>query len=222
MLEESLDAEPSTPRPSGTPKLVASGAAVNGRPAWTVDGSHLVFWYRTDGDVAVVPTEGGEPRPIGLVEAAGSEVVGEPIFQRRQRQDAATLLGKGKVAEVKEAIDEFEPDAIVVDNDLSPGQLRNLEKAWGRRVLDRSEVILDIFARRARTRQAKLQVELAQAEYLLPRLRRMWTHLERTEGAIGTRGPGETQLETDRRLLRRRTLELRRELDAIEARRNAG
>jgi GTP-binding protein HflX len=123
------------------------------------------------------------------------------------------------VDEVRESVDRLRPDAVAVDNDLSPGQIRNLEKAWGVRVLDRSEVILDIFARRARTRQARLQVELAQAEYLLPRLRRMWTHLERTEGAIGTRGPGETQLETDRRLLRKRVLDLRRELDEIEERR---
>jgi GTP-binding protein HflX len=128
-------------------------------------------------------------------------------------------MGRGKVGEVRAEVEVLEPDAVAVDNDLSPGQIRNLEKAWGVRVIDRSEVILDIFARRARTRQARLQVELAQAEYLLPRLRRMWTHLERTEGAIGTRGPGETQLETDKRLLRRRVLDLRRELGHIEERR---
>src|SRR5690606_941822 len=107
---------------------------------------------------------------------------------------------------------------VVVDNDLSPAQGRNLEKAWGVRVIDRSEVILDIFARRAQTRQARLQVELAQNEYVFPRLRRMWTHLERTEGAIGTRGPGETQLETDKRLLRKRIRDLKAELKSIEER----
>jgi GTP-binding protein HflX len=96
--------------------------------------------------------------------------------------------------------------------------VRNLEKAWGKRVIDRSELILDIFSRRARTRQARLQVELAQTEYLFPRLRRMWTHLERTEGAIGTRGPGETQLETDQRLLRKRIRDLKADLRVIEER----
>ncbi|HVS19828.1 MAG TPA: GTPase HflX, partial [Planctomycetota bacterium] len=154
-----------------------------------------------------------------LLEAAGAEPVGPDHVQQRSEASPATLLGRGKVAEVGTSVERERPDAVAVDNDLSPGQIRNLEKAWGVRVLDRSEVILDIFARRARTRQARLQVELAQAEYLLPRLRRMWTHLERTEGAIGTRGPGETQLETDRRLLRKRLLDLRRELREIETRR---
>jgi GTP-binding protein HflX len=155
----------------------------------------------------------------GLLLAAGADPVGEGIVQRRERAVAGTLMGSGKVDEVRREIERLRPDAVAVDNDLSPAQIRNLEKAWGVRVLDRSEVILDIFASRARTRQARLQVELAQAEYLLPRLRRMWTHLERTEGAIGTRGPGETQLETDRRLLRTRVRDLRRELAQIEARR---
>lgn len=154
----------------------------------------------------------------GLVEAAGSEVVGEGVVQRRERPDASTLLGKGKVSEIKQAIDQHRPDLVVVDNDLTPAQVRNLEKAWGLRVVDRSELILDIFARRAQTRQARLQVELAQTEYLMPRLRRMWTHLERMEGAIGTRGPGETQLETDRRLIKRRIQDLREELVEIEER----
>ncbi len=154
-----------------------------------------------------------------LLHAAGAVPIGSGIVQSRRRADAATLMGRGKVEEVAEEVKRHAPDAVAVDNDLSPGQIRNLERSWGIRVLDRSEVILDIFANRARTRQAQLQVELAQAEYLLPRLRRMWTHLERTEGAIGTRGPGETQLETDRRLLRKRVRDLRRELAQIEARR---
>ncbi|MEZ5979759.1 MAG: hypothetical protein R3F34_16290 [Planctomycetota bacterium] len=111
----------------------------------------------------------------GLVVAAGSDVVGHGIVQNRAKPDPATLMGRGKVEEVADAITEFEPDAIVVDNDLTPAQVRNLEKAWKVRVVDRSELILDIFARRARTRQAKLQVELAQTEYLMPRLRRAWT-----------------------------------------------
>jgi|JI7StandDraft_1071085.scaffolds.fasta_scaffold66379_2 GTP-binding protein HflX len=154
-----------------------------------------------------------------LLEAAGAEPVGHGTVQRKPLPDPGTLMGMGKVEEIAREVELLEPDAVAVDNDLTPGQIRNLEKAWKVRVLDRSEVILDIFARRARTRQARLQVELAQAQYLLPRLKRMWTHLERNEGAIGTRGPGETQLETDKRLLRKRVLDLRRELVEIEERR---
>ncbi|HIG12586.1 MAG: GTPase HflX [bacterium] len=154
----------------------------------------------------------------GLVYAANGELVGEPITQRRERPHPATLMGKGKVAEIGEEVEAHKPGAVVLDNDLTPAQVRNLEKAWGCRVIDRSELILDIFASRAQTRQARLQVELAQNEYLAPRLRRMWTHLERTEGAIGTRGPGETQLETDRRLLRKRIRDLKRSLKELEAR----
>ena len=154
----------------------------------------------------------------GLVAAAEAEAVGPRILQKKQWPDPATLFGRGKVEEIKHEIDLFQPSAVVIDNDLSPAQGRNLEKAWGVRIIDRSELILDIFARRARTRQARLQVELAQTEYLAPRLRRMWTHLERMEGAIGTRGPGETQLETDKRLMKRRLQDLRAELAEIERR----
>lgn len=154
----------------------------------------------------------------GLVQAAEGVVVGEGILQRMQRPSPATLFGSGKVEEIGLEIARVHPDAVVVDNELSPAQGRNLEKAWKVRIIDRSELILDIFARRARTRQARLQVELAQNEYLAPRLRRMWTHLERNEGAIGARGPGETQLETDKRLIRRRIQDLREELKEIEQR----
>ena len=153
-----------------------------------------------------------------LVAAAEGDVVGEGVVQKRDRPVPATMLGKGKVEEVHDEVQRNKPDAVVVDNDLSPAQVRNLEKAWSIRVVDRSELILDIFSRRAQTRQARLQVELAQNEYLMPRLRRMWTHLERMEGAIGTRGPGETQLETDRRLLSKRITDLKRELSHIEER----
>lgn len=153
-----------------------------------------------------------------LVEAAEGEVVGEGILQKKDRPDPATLFGRGKLEEIGQEIARWKPDLVVIDNDLTPAQARNLEKALSVRVLDRSELILDLFARRAKTRQARLQVELAQSEYLAPRLRRMWTHLERTEGAIGTRGPGETQLETDKRLLKRRILDLKEQLKEIEAR----
>jgi GTP-binding protein HflX len=155
----------------------------------------------------------------GLVVAAEADVVGRGVLQRKTRADSATLFGRGKVEEVQAEVNRLHPDAVVVDNDLTPAQVRNLEKAWGVRVVDRSELILDIFARRAQTRQARLQVELAQNEYLAPRLKRMWTHLERTEGAIGTRGPGETQLETDKRLLRKRIQQLKDDLREIDARR---
>lgn len=154
----------------------------------------------------------------GLVFAAGADVVGVEILQRRSSPDPATLLGRGKVEEIRREVERVRPDLVVVDNDLTPAQARNLEKAWQVRVVDRSEVILDIFAKRAQTRQARLQVELAQNEYLAPRLRRMWTHLERMEGAIGARGPGETQLETDKRLLKGRIQDLRDELAELEER----
>ena len=164
--------------------------------------------------------EGPLSEAKSLVEAAGAEVVEgeEPLVQKRPAPDASTLMGRGKVGEVRAAIDALHPDAVLVDNDLSPAHIRNLEKAWEKRVLDRSELILDIFAARARTAQARLQVELAQMEYLRPRLRRMWTHLERHEGAIGTRGPGETQLETDRRLIAKRIQDLKHRLQEIEER----
>ncbi len=168
-----------------------------------------------------VEHEGVFSEARGLVQAAGAEVVSdpaEPLVQRRQRPHASTMMGKGKVQEVRAAVRRTQPDAVLVDNDLSPAQGRNLEKALDKRIVDRSELILDIFAARARTRQAKLQVELAQMEYLRPRLRRMWTHLERTEGAIGTRGPGETQLETDRRLIGKRIRDLKQRLAEIEKR----
>jgi len=165
-----------------------------------------------------VEHEGPLAEAKSLVAAAGAEVLEseEPLIQRRAAPDASTLMGRGKVGEVREAIERLKPDAVLVDNDLSPAHIRNLEKAWQKRVLDRSELILDLFAARARTAQARLQVELAQMEYLRPRLRRMWTHLERHEGAIGTRGPGETQLETDRRLIAKRIQDLKARLREIE------
>ncbi|MBK7877974.1 MAG: GTPase HflX [Planctomycetes bacterium] len=153
-----------------------------------------------------------------MVFAAGADVVGIEVLQRRSVPDPATLFGKGKVDEIRREVERVRPDLVVVDNDLTPAQARNLEKYLQVRVVDRSELILDIFAKRAKTRQARLQVELAQNEYLSPRLRRMWTHLERMEGAIGTRGPGETQLETDKRLLKGRIQDLREELEVIEER----
>ena len=153
-----------------------------------------------------------------LIGAAGAEVVGEGMIQTRFRPSPSTLFGKGKVEEIGDEAKRVGADAIVVDNDLTPAQGRNLEATWEMRVIDRSELILDIFTRRAQTQQARLQVELAQNIYMKPRLRRLWTHLERLEGAVGSRGPGETQLETDRRLLDKRITDLKRELSTIERR----
>ncbi|MHC4887028.1 MAG: GTPase HflX [Planctomycetota bacterium] len=152
-----------------------------------------------------------------LVEAAGAEVVGT-LYQKRQRPHQKTYLGKGKLQELVNLVKELKPHTVVVDDDLSPSQLEALETAVETKVIDRSEVILDIFASRARTYQARLQVMLAQAQYELPRLGRKWTHLERLGGGIGTRGPGESQIETDRRLLRLRIKRLKDELADIEAR----
>jgi GTP-binding protein HflX len=153
----------------------------------------------------------------GLATTAGAVVVGS-LIQRRQTVIPATYIGKGKLAELQEQVNASDADVIIFDNDLSPGQVRNLEKATEIKVLDRSELILDIFATRARTAEARLQVELAQLEYALPRLRRMWTHLSRYTGGIGLRGPGETQLEEDRRLVDQRIRDLRTRLVEVQAR----
>jgi GTP-binding protein HflX len=155
----------------------------------------------------------------GLAEAAGGEVVGG-LFQKLVSVNARAAFGKGKIAEIGELAKAEDATVVVIDFDLSPSQGRNLEKDIGVRVVDRTELILDIFASRAQSRQAKMQVELAQLEYLRTRLRRMWTHLERMEGAIGARGPGETQLESDRRLIGNRIVDLKRRLKEIERRRH--
>ncbi|MDD5088822.1 MAG: GTPase HflX [bacterium] len=150
-----------------------------------------------------------------LAETAGAEVVGSEIV-KRQKADPATLVGRGKVSELAEIAGEVSADLLVFDEDLAPAQARNLEKGIGCRVIDRTGLILDIFARRARTREARTQVELAQLRYLLPRLAGAWLHLERQRGGIGMRGPGETQIETDRRIVRTRIRVLEEELKHIE------
>ena len=138
-----------------------------------------------------------------LAETAGAEII-DKIYQEVVKKSVGTLIGKGKIEEINELALIDKIDLIIFDNELSPIQMRNLEKELNIRVLDRSGVILDIFATRAKSKQAKTQVELAQLQYLLPRLTRMWTHLSKQFGGIGTKGPGETQIETDRRLLRTR------------------
>lgn len=153
----------------------------------------------------------------GLVATAGAEVVGT-LTQRRESPDVTTYLGKGKVEELRRLVNSEDADCVVFDNDLSPAQTRNLEKAIGVKVLDRTELILDIFASRAQTYEARLAVELAQLQYSLPRLKQMWTHLSRIKAGIGMRGPGEKQLEVDRRLVEKRIHELSTELDQIHRR----
>ena len=134
-----------------------------------------------------------------LVESVDAEVVGS-VTQRLGRPTASTYVGSGKVEEIKELIETHEADMVVVNDELSPAQLRNLEKLLDIKIIDRTAIILDVFARRAQTHEGRLQVELAQLEYRLPRLTRMWTHLSRQAvGGVGVRGPGETQLESDRR-----------------------
>ena len=149
-----------------------------------------------------------------LLETAGGESVAV-VMQSKDSPDPRTFIGEGKVAEVKELVHALDANMVVFDNSLSPSQQRALNEDLGVAVLDRSALILDIFAQRARTREGRLQVELAQYKYLLPRLLGMWTHLERQEGAIGTRGPGETQLETDRRHIRRKISKLEEELREV-------
>lgn len=153
-----------------------------------------------------------------LTTTAGAAVV-ERIVQRRDAINASTFIGSGKVQELKDAVTRTEATLVVANDELSPAQMRNLEKHTGVRIIDRSVLILDIFARHARTHEAKLQVELAQLQYLLPRLTRMWEHLGRTGGGIGTRGPGETQLEVDRRRVRTRVSRLQERIKRIKTER---
>jgi GTP-binding protein HflX len=169
----------------------------------------------------VLPADPEQEDPLleleGLARTAGTHVV-SGIVQRRRKPDKATYLGKGKLEELQLLVDSHDADVVIFDNDLSPAQIRNLEQALERKVLDRTELILDIFASSARTREARLAVELAQLEYSLPRLKHMWTHLSRMKMGVGMRGPGEKQLEVDRRLVEKRIVDLRRELKVIEGR----
>ena len=153
-----------------------------------------------------------------LLRTAGVEPVGE-LVQRRPAPDPRTYVGKGKLEELKELVKNSGAESLIVDDELDPSQQRRLEDALTARVIDRTQLILDIFAQHARSAEGKLQVELAQLEYNLPRMRGMWQHLERLGGGIGTRGPGESQLETDRRIARRRIGLLKRKLRELEKRR---
>ncbi len=150
-----------------------------------------------------------------LADTAGAEVVGE-VVQQIERPNPATYLGKGKVQELTQTIADKDATLLLFDDELSPSQGKNIEDLTGKRVMDRAELILDIFATRARSAEAKMQVELAQLQYMLPRLTRMWAHLEKFRGGIGVRGPGETQLETDRRLINHRIKVLGQRLGEVQ------
>ncbi len=176
----------------------------------------------------LLPDHQNDPHdPLGelraLADTAGAVVVDE-LMQHRQRPATATFMGSGKVEELAAMVAAHDASVVIFDNDLSPSQIGNIEKIVECKILDRSELILDIFAARARTHEARLQVELAQLEYTYPRLTAMWSHLERIVGGaptgIGTRGPGEQQLEVDRRIVQRKKAELRREI-AVNQKRKA-
>jgi GTP-binding protein HflX len=150
-----------------------------------------------------------------LVDTAGAVVVGQ-IVQQIDKPNPATYLGKGKIEELAQRISDTRATLIIFDDELTPAQGKNIEDATGQRVMDRAELILDIFATRAKSSEARMQVELAQLQYMLPRLTRMWSHLEKFRGGIGVRGPGETQLETDRRLINSRIKILRQRLEDVQ------
>jgi GTP-binding protein HflX len=153
-----------------------------------------------------------------LADTAGARVVGQAA-QRLERPNPSTYIGRGKVREIASQRSSLGYTTVIFDDELSPSQQRTLEKELDVKVLDRTALILDVFAQHARTREGRLQVELAQHEYILPRLRGQWSHLERLEGRIGTRGPGETQLETDRRLIRNRISALKRQIEQVRQQR---
>lgn len=191
------------PLTSGPERVVLVGVA---RPrAGTGHGDHACF----------LPDESLDEL-ARLSETAGLEVIERVVQTLREGIHSATFIGTGKVTEVKDLVTETGANVVIFDDDLSPAQQRNLEAELGLKVIDRSQLILDIFAQRARSLAGKLQVELAQLEYLRPRLTRQWAHLSRLGGGVGTRGPGETQLEVDRRRIRERIATLRRRLLDVE------
>lgn len=182
----------------------------------TVDRAYLVA---ADLNGALLPAAESIAELGELARTAGAEVVGTAI-QRLEKPNAATYIGKGKVEEIVAARRDLDANVVIFDDELSPSQQRNLETSLGVKVIDRTALILDIFATRAHTREGRLQVALAQMQYLLPRLAGQWSHLERMEGAIGTRGPGETQIETDRRLIRSRISRIKHDLDDVSTQRS--
>ncbi len=185
----------------------------------TAPSADRAYLVAADTPGALLPAAESVAELAELARTAGAKVVGSAV-QRLNSPNVATYIGKGKLEEVAAAVQEQDANVVIFDDELSPSQQRNLERALDCKVLDRTALILDIFATRASTREGKLQVQLAQMQYLLPRLAGQWSHLERMEGAIGTRGPGETQIETDRRLVRSRITKLRRDLDQVRMQRS--
>ncbi len=181
-------------------------------------GVELTARRRSVSTAAEDPADSEEPLEelAALAESAGARVVGR-LTQTRTSLDAATLLGSGKVEELRARVEAEEIDSVIFDRELTPTQLRNLQRQLGAKVLDRTQLILDIFASRARTSEGQLQVELAQLNYLLPRLTGRGTQMSRLGGGIGTRGPGETQLETDRRRIGSRIAKLKKEIERVRA-----
>jgi GTP-binding protein HflX len=201
---------------AGSESDVAASRRRDGRPAEVRRPERAVLAFVALADDPVRPEDALAELRL-LTEAAGALVAGEQS-QRRRRPDRATFLGAGRVADLKQLAAQRGAGLVVFGNDLSPAQGVNLEKRLDLRVVDRSQLIMDLFAARARTHQARLQVELAQLEYTLPRLKRLWTHLDRYKGGIGMRGPGETQLELDRREIEKKIADRRRKIRQIEER----
>ncbi len=172
--------------------------------------------WKGRGHAGATPAEESLEELAELARTAGADVLLR-IIQTRTAPEAATLIGRGKVEELAAAVKEREADLVVFDSELSPTQQRNLEKALGSKVIDRTQIILDIFASRAHTREGRMQIELAQLNYMLPRLSGHGTEMSRLGGGIGTRGPGETQLETDRRRIARRIKKIRDDLEGVRA-----
>jgi GTP-binding protein HflX len=189
------------------------------RPAPSQEGERAALVGLLSGPSRSFDPEHSLDELAGLAAAAGASVVLR-VLQERPKPDPSTFLGSGKVAALAAACDEARAALVIFDNELSPAQLRNLEEALDRKVVDRTQLILDIFARRARTREGKLQVELAQLKYLMPRLVGAGTALSRLGGGIGTRGPGETKLETDRRRIRHRISMVGKEIETVRQRRS--
>jgi GTPase len=189
---------------------------VSGRVQTTAAKQEKAFLVGTERPKALLPAAESLAELGRLADTAGLAVVGQSVQQLR-RVYAATFIGQGKVDAIRDAAVETKADVVIFDDQLSPAQQRNLGESTNRKVIDRSALILDIFAQRARSLEGKMQVELAQLQYMLPRLTRQWTHLSRLGGGgVGTRGPGETQLEVDRRRVRERIAALRRRLSDVE------
>jgi GTPase len=208
---QSLDLEPFPQEPQEFPPLSESVPANLSEPHGSALPDSVARQRRKD---AASEADSAFSEFRELVRSAGAEVAAE-VFQRRSRPDPATLVGQGKVEEIASVAESAGASLVLFDHNLSPTQLRNLEREMPVRVVDRTQLILDIFARHARTREGQLQVELAQLEYLLPRLTGRGASMSQLGGGIGTRGPGETQLETDRRRIQRRLLQLKKELEAV-------